>query len=402
MARTPPSVDGGMARLSREHRVLLDCITCERWDSKSDLHRRSDRQDPIDWSVLVRLAEAHGVLPLVAKQLHAVASAPEHVQRDLARAASQVAARNLQLTGELISIARTFGSAGIDMLPVKGPVLAQYVYGDVGLRVFGDLDIVVRERDLSSALELLALRGYDLPHRGMSRRNAAHAATFGHFSARRADIGLTVEVHPQLVDPRFGFRVRNDDLFNRAEFITIADQRMRTLSRQDLLLYLCIHGSKHAFSRIEWVVAIGILMQQGGFEFAGLLDSATRVGGARRLLLGMLLANRLCGAPLTDQARRAIEADKTVPFLATKVCDGLFAATAGTDSAAESIALRIGFHTRAFDRVTDRLRYVYRCVVEPSEVEFTAFDLPDRLTPLYTPLRLARLAMRAIGGKKGR
>lgn len=379
-----------------EHLVMLDCVRRGTRFGECISPPPAEDWESIDWSKLARLAAVHGVLPLVATHLNAAANTPHAARQHFTRTASQIATRNLQLTGELISIARALGSAGIDLLPIKGPILAQYVYGDIGLRMFGDLDIVVRDRDVASTLKILARRGYKLPHRGMSRRNAAHAATFGHFSAYRAETAVLVEVHPQLVDPRFGFRVRNEDLFDHAEFITIAGHSLRTLARPDLLLYLCVHGSKHLWSRFEWIAAVGMLMEHGGFDVGQVIENANRLGSSRRLLLGMLLPHLLLGAPLDEHAWKKLNADKRVNDLAANILLRLFSTNTNHDAAGESVLSPLSFHAAAFDRAADRVRYLYRCVVHPAETEFSSVNLPDRLTPLYKPLRLARLALRSI------
>ena len=52
---------------------------------------------------------------------------------------------NLYLTQEMLKLLSAFRKKGIPAIPYKGPVLAQAVYGNVGLRQFGDLDITVPE-----------------------------------------------------------------------------------------------------------------------------------------------------------------------------------------------------------------------------------------------------------------
>jgi hypothetical protein len=57
------------------------------------------------------------------------------------------AARNMKMTAELLRILDALKEAGIKAMPLKGPVLAQQLYGDVALRQFSDLDILVARED---------------------------------------------------------------------------------------------------------------------------------------------------------------------------------------------------------------------------------------------------------------
>src|SRR5262249_28128936 len=57
------------------------------------------------------------------------------------------ASRNLLLAHELLRVIDLLGANGIRAIPYKGPLLASQVYGDLGLRLFSDLDILVHEWD---------------------------------------------------------------------------------------------------------------------------------------------------------------------------------------------------------------------------------------------------------------
>ena len=64
------------------------------------------------------------------------------------------------LTAELIKIMDLYRSQGIQAMPYKGPVLAVQAYGDVTLREFDDLDIVLRQRDMAKANDAIQGAGY--------------------------------------------------------------------------------------------------------------------------------------------------------------------------------------------------------------------------------------------------
>ena len=72
------------------------------------------------------------------------------------------AGRNLFLAKELIKLLHLFSAHEISAIPYKGPVLAVSVYGNLAFREFGDLDILVRERDYQTAQHLLSAQGYRL------------------------------------------------------------------------------------------------------------------------------------------------------------------------------------------------------------------------------------------------
>ena len=76
-------------------------------------------------------------------------------------------ARNLLLITELCRVLEEFEEHGIAAIPYKGPALALQVYGDLKLRSFVDLDLLVRPGDATRAGALLIARGYR-PHLDLS------------------------------------------------------------------------------------------------------------------------------------------------------------------------------------------------------------------------------------------
>jgi len=70
------------------------------------------------------------------------------------------AARNVFLTAKLLELLDLFKENNIAALPFKGPVLAESIYGDISLRQFVDLDVLVHKRDALKARNLLLAHGY--------------------------------------------------------------------------------------------------------------------------------------------------------------------------------------------------------------------------------------------------
>src|SRR5690242_12240903 len=103
----------------------------------------------VDWHKLNSLASHHGVIPLLYTRLTELPAGlvPEDVLAQLASEFRRNTVRNLYLTRELVRILKAFVDEGIPVLPFKGPLLAQQAYGNLGLRVFADLDLLIRPGD---------------------------------------------------------------------------------------------------------------------------------------------------------------------------------------------------------------------------------------------------------------
>src|SRR6185503_3654700 len=99
----------------------------------------------VDWEYVFQLARRHSVVPLVYLQLerHAPDLVPQPFLAKLKKHYIENSARNTVLTAELCRLISLFAAAGIEAIPYKGPVLSLFAYGDVALRRFVDLDVIV-------------------------------------------------------------------------------------------------------------------------------------------------------------------------------------------------------------------------------------------------------------------
>ena len=80
------------------------------------------------------------------------------------------------MTRELTRISALLENNGVCVIPWKGPILAAAAYGDVALRQFGDLDILVREQDAMRAKDLLLASGYRPLYPQPAEQEAAYYA----------------------------------------------------------------------------------------------------------------------------------------------------------------------------------------------------------------------------------
>jgi putative nucleotidyltransferase-like protein len=77
---------------------------------------------------------------------------PDHVTSVLQEFTQRNLRKNLLVTGELVILLRLFVKHGVNVIPFKGPTLAALAYGDLGLREFGDLDLLIARPDFMMAI----------------------------------------------------------------------------------------------------------------------------------------------------------------------------------------------------------------------------------------------------------
>jgi hypothetical protein len=340
----------------------------------------------IDWGRLLKLARAHGLLPLLHH--HAVTRGLPLPDTWLAVLKSQGDAnsrRALRLSAELIAIVDACADAGLPVASLKGPVLAQQIYGALSLRQTRDLDLLVRHADVQRFVGLLHARGYRTgPHDG-PELDSFTTQDLHHVSLWHPSRRVAIEVHYWLLRPR-GRRVHGfDDVAPRLRPISFLGRQLQVLDGEDLLAYLCEHGAEHAWCRLEWLVAVAELGRRVDPTRTVESAFARSLGATKRIDAAMDLASRLLAAEppavrrsftatglVTRRLRR--EPARVIESSAERFVYGLF-----TDASAAAVARRC-----------------WTMLLAPSIGDQRALPLPRWLRPLHWALRPFRLITRQI------
>jgi hypothetical protein len=384
-----------------ELQLLLACARTT-IDSASADQIRSLVQGNIDWTFLTETVFNHGTLPLLYQSLHTICpdAVPVAALEALREAFYANAGYNLYLSGELFRILRLFDSQGIPVLPFKGPVLATSLYGNLALRQFVDLDLLIRRQHLPQARQLLYSLGYQ-SHFGASShpltraQEAAYLRSHCDISFAR-DQRAAVELHWRFIGPYFSFQLDHERLWERLELSSFGDSSILSLKPEDLLLILCVHGTKHFWERLLWICDIAELVRvHGEMNWRLAIEQARALGCERMLLLGLYLAHDLLGMALPGAVLERALGDSAAMSLAAQVGAWLFDETS-SPSGEWPFAQR--FHLRARERAQDRARYLLYWATIPTMAELGYLQLPETLSFLYYLLRPIRVVKRCGDG----
>lgn len=378
-----------------EFELLLCCVSASSAEAKNRRIRELLR-DPINWDHLLQTAIRHGLRPLLYRRLKA--TCPELVpqpQIEKMRAyASHIVARNLMLQAELFELLQAFAVENIPVLPHKGAVLAQAVYGNLSMREFTDIDIVVRRRDVARATGLLLARGYrnyDLT--GSGRKSLSLELPSCEEAFVRDDALKTcVDLHWALAPHRLSPSLDAERLWHRLQPIAIGGTRALSFTDEDLLIILCVHGGKHRWERLAWLCDIAGLIgiHVHALDWQRMFADARSFGVERMFMLGLFLAQDLLGAALPDEVSRRVRADAKVASLAAKVNEEL-----RRDAAQPATPWqKFSFVFTARERWRDAARLVYGYAFTPTPFERDTVTLPVKLTILYSIIRPARLSIK--------
>jgi hypothetical protein len=126
------------------------------------------------------------------------------------------------------------------MRVLKGPAIAHLDEPDESLRAFGDIDVLVRARDLRPAITLVEARGGTRRHPAQRAGYDRHVAKGASFHFER---NVEVDLHRTLAPGPFGVAVDLDELFDHHEPLTIGPAHLAVLDRPGRFLHACYHAS---------------------------------------------------------------------------------------------------------------------------------------------------------------
>lgn len=339
-----------------EHRILLQCARA-RLEPADAANLRALIVGVTDWSPLLALAETHGMLPLLAYHVQAaIGDSPEleGVRASLKATFMENAAQSLMLAAELRGTLDDLSAAHIRVLPYKGPIVALAAYGNLALRRMRDLDLMISPDDIPRAQSILIARGFRQVTpllRGPLRFRLEYQCLM----ARETD-GVLVELHWMVAPPNVVGGPSFDQLWSRRVYLPFQGVDTPEMSVADVILTLCIHGTKHRWSRLEWIVSVAEIIRSSSADWRPVAALAAQVRAARMVRIGFHLTHALLGAPVSPELREWIHADNGAVVLAKLAAERLLDDTKGMPHFAAELR---SFQWRAQDGVAGRLRYLY-------------------------------------------
>jgi len=369
-----------------EHALLLSaCRVANDPASASRVQRLLSGN--LDWNYLISLAKKHAVVPLLLRGLKSVnaGAIPADIRPTLESFCERQRKRNLLLTAELVRIVGALTNRGIATLPFKGPILGQMVYRDLGLRSFADLDFLIQEKDISPCMEVLGKLGY-YGHAPLTKaQEASMWKKNGQRLLFRKDGLVAVEPHVRLAPATLGLRIDYPGLWRRAISVDLFGTKVLSLSPEDLVIMLCVHGAKDQWSQLNWICDLSETLRAcPALGWEAIPDHAQSQHCLRMLLLGLALANRLQGSPLPASVAAILSVDPVARRLADEVEWNLFAPNYLVPSIWKVSRFRVKMH----DGFTDKLSYVVRTVITPGRPHTGIISLPRSLYFGYYPTKL--------------
>jgi hypothetical protein len=345
----------------------------------------------VDWEYLFQLARRHSIVPLVYVHLerHAAELVPANVLAKFKKHYLENSARNTILAAELCRLINSFRDEGIEAIPYKGPVLAAFAYGDIALRRFVDLDVIVKKSDVLKAREILLTSGYT-PSKSLSlAQQNLLLRTQHNMQFSRDHHRLIVELHWEVAPHLFASTVNGERLWQDLITLDLNGTQVKTFSAEDLLFSLCVHGSRHLWERLGWICDVAELIARRPLNWTSLLERAANADNERMFLLGIYLAERLLDAPVPPEVKQRCDSDPRLSSLADNIIEHLFNGPTHVPATSREI---FEYNIGVRKTLSARARYLLY-MFRPTDSDLGSHSLPASLSFAYyltRPFRLFR------------
>ncbi len=292
-------------------------ISALRRDQTPDAWQKECEQTKVDYDTLAVTAIVLGLAP----QLHyALAkwnvNLPPRAMAKLGATFQLHEKRNAAIYEQLGEVLKECTKRGLKPIALKGVHLAARVYPHIALRPMNDIDLLFEIGDLTEAEAMLASLGYAGKHKSseLGPGVTKHTSTFKRDSDSMATPNpylstqseRMIEPHVSLEESWFGLKVDvTRGVRERAVTENLNGHECLVLSREDLLLHLCVHFCFHLIMGSPAMVQLTDLLavtSQGGINWRVFVEKAKETESAHCAFAALKLAADLLNAPLAAEA----------------------------------------------------------------------------------------------------
>jgi hypothetical protein len=380
--------------LSREDEL---CLLLARGKQSDSTRTRIQALLPteVEWKKLWRRADEHQVLPLVYRSLLALEfqNVPGDFKSKLSTEFRLNAVRSMLFLEELARIVRVLTRAGIRVMPLKGPLLAEELYNDPAFRTSSDLDIMVEPGNAIRARQVLLEDGYNSPFSNhFFEKYQFRTSADCPLRVERGNFPYLLELHWTMVQHSSKDQEATNDCWQDATARTKFDSEIFQMSPEWEFLYLACHAASHKWQTLKWIADINDCCLIKPINWASVAQKAERLGLGFTVESTLAVCAYLYGLSIPPEFSSA-----SLP--------------PGVRLFPDSLSLDVAWKAPLFNRrllksPLEKFYWYMEMIFIARPADEMAFHLPDSFDFLYfvlRPLRLvfkyARLAARARGSR---
>lgn len=268
----------------------------------------------VDWTDFAQEALRHGLAPLAGYTLDRAAPdlVPEEIRSAFGTIVERTAEQNRASFDQLADIVDALASGGVEAIAYRGPVLALQAFDAIGLCVFKDLELFVREQDIATTIGTLRRLGYDRKEQPDAQPEPTQGL-HGHERLYNPALEIDVVLRTRLAPPQMAIDMRYAELWTRAQRTRLNGRSMRTLSVEDNLIALALHGGGEISRNMKWICDFAAsIRSQAELDWDAMIARARAQNCLSLLLTATCLARTYFGATVPETIAVAERSDPTI------------------------------------------------------------------------------------------
>jgi len=198
-----------------------------------------------DWAAIFKKAVTLNVASLLYKNCIKSKSRdliPPNVLDDLKKMYIKTLLRNTKMNAAFKALMQLLTDNQIDFIPLKGAYLNLKVYEDIGLRLMGDIDLLIKQRNIEITKDLMLRNGWKININ--SYRTKVHEEVdkiVSHHPYILEKNQIIVELHSGIHPTYKSYQVNISDYWTRSHVSTLLNLKSFSLNKTDTLQHLCLH-----------------------------------------------------------------------------------------------------------------------------------------------------------------
>jgi hypothetical protein len=249
-----------------------------------------------NWPALAQKAQEQLIAPLIYHHLHQWPEQPwlgraKEAFRSVALSMTMKALQHARLQKEFVE--NHLGPLNIDFAIVKGKPLAERYYPHPHTRISRDIDVWMHAKDMVKVVQSAQASGFvTYPHQRALRPTELAI----HFRNQQGIIlydrrGILVELDQRLDKSQQFFSIEKE--LSLCEYQTIDDVAVKVLPTTELFIYICLHHTRHRWSKLIWLSDIEAVQSASDFDREA-LETKARAKGVWQTVEATLLFAAAC------------------------------------------------------------------------------------------------------------
>lgn len=274
--------------------------------------------------------------------------------------------RCLGLQKELFGLLDFFQRQGLQVLPLRGVILSQELYGGPTLRVVRDIDLLVPREEAVRAVRLLRESGYNWKVDEAFFERFILPVDHAIIMVRESQgDSFLVDLHWELVFPSFGVPPLPEIFWEEGvEEKLLSGRKVLSTRPEWTLLFLALHAFHHRFALVKNLADLNELSSRREIAWDVVEEVAGRYGWTEAIRLALTVCHCLFGTE-APKTLRLNELPSWVTFFPSPSRDHPF-------------------------KGPKRLRYLWHTLFWPTQTDYQFFPLPLPIRSLYFLIRPIR------------